>query len=455
MIEQRIAKYFTELSTVEQDQIEAEQFTMLNIAGVPIGKIEMEHGVLVRVGLFDTEDMLEHVSEIDSESIIAITDAFVKDFETRPLHFEMMSDLDAFYLVEYEARDRVYDLALPNSGVYLTIRKDGQLLSANFFIEEYTVEYPEILVTAQQAKDILYKETLVQLGIQVDKDFDHARYVYEPRHQFIAVNIDGSIENAYKWQEVELPTYNLLDEVKVETSLETLLGVTDDLKMVRTSKRMKWFEPGKFDTPVVTVNESTEGWTYETDHNSQLDERISQDAALQRAQSFIALHVDEDLSYYQLEVLPKNYYEDEFDAATNFKPEYDEESESDEEDAHVSYEPTYDFKFVPFFDKIRLDITCLEVSVGIYSGFVRYASIPKHPFKKLTQLQNPNLTLKEADCLYKEDLELTLTRKQIPDNNYYSLTYLIDFPKTLCAIEYIDAVTGKINYVETGFVKIK
>ena len=83
--------------------------------------------------------------------------------------------MDSFYLIVYEAMDPIYNLPLPSSGAHIYVGKEGKIRSAKFFIEEYAIEYPEIAITAEKAKEIVSSETLVQLSIQLDEDHDNIR----------------------------------------------------------------------------------------------------------------------------------------------------------------------------------------------------------------------------------------------------------------------------------------
>lgn len=138
------------------------------------GQVELsDEGKLVNV-LIDMEEIMEHndisLDEFESlelNDLIEMAQEFAEDFFTSKIKYVNTKQwVDDTYLITFEQFDNTLQLPIPQSGVRVEINSQGFVSSAIFNRGYYQLAYPEIEITASQAKDILRKEILLTVEVE-------------------------------------------------------------------------------------------------------------------------------------------------------------------------------------------------------------------------------------------------------------------------------------------------
>ena len=139
----------------QQDDI---QF-IYSTSGELIGEIHMEDALLSRIDFYNIDTLAEQGVpltnsaiidavlrpntvdvEVDSSEIASIVNRIKEALDDRPLKLEVVVDFDTNYLVAFEEIEPRFGLSLPNTGLQLSIHRDGTLGSATFMRQHYTIE---------------------------------------------------------------------------------------------------------------------------------------------------------------------------------------------------------------------------------------------------------------------------------------------------------------------------
>ena len=415
----------------QQDDI---QF-IYNTSGELIGEIHMEDALLSRIDFYDIDALVEQGVpltnsamidavyrpntvdvEVDSSEIVHIANRIKEALDDRPLKLEVVVDFDTNYLVVFEEIELQFGLALPNTGLQLSIKRDGTLGSATFMRQHYTIEYPETMISRQEARDIILQEQLMQLTL----DTQQWHYVYGQKHDIYGVDVDGRVKKISEFPEMIGFGYDVLPEVKADLPLEMMLlgGRQVDIAYNEDEEENHWH---------VLADE---------DPVQRLDEQ-----PYIRACQVLKLVVAEQYVHYEYERTPElsNVY--------NVAPFYVEELEQ----AYTTY------RFVYRHYDLYVPDKAVEITVHNKTSQIQEVVVPIIPYERLNNLPLPAISLEEANAIAKQQVDVTLTLERVDfEKNILKPMYMIDYPNSPTGgnIESINAYTAEITYVDTGFVPV-
>jgi len=449
--------------------------------GLVYGHIELSSEGKLTSFMMDLEEILEHndvaldeYEELTPDEIIGCAEDFTKEFCRDNLYFNMMTEWNGeSYLIVFEAKDVALNLFLPNSGATIEINKQGFILSATLFQSYYQLSYPDIEISAEDAKDILGQYPLVELGIYEDNG--EMKLVYYPKREYMAVHVDGHIVTAGDFLEDEYVKAQTFDKVTVTEKIECLLGVTDDMLMIENSYGQYWYkaedeENIEIAEPIIRIERSDE---MQTDYESsvsweELDGELPVTVLEEKAKMFLEATIGNIHLKYLLEDQLEE--DDDFDILREEDLSEEERQffeqlemmEEDEEDFveedEIDFEPFTTFTFIRHHKGIRIEEYAIHVNVGIYTGIIRDCTIILPNEDKLVSMDiNPVLSLEQADSIFKEQLHMKLSRTSSYDDEdeevtVYGLDYVMNFPQRR-DIEKIDATTGEIHYIDADILK--
>ena len=393
-----------------------------DVSGELIGEIHTEGARLLRIDFYNIDVLAEQGVpltnstmidamlrpnkvdvEIDSTEIVNIAYRIKESLDDRQLKFDALIDFDTNYLAIFEEIEPRFGLPLPNTGLHLSIKRDGTLASAMFMRGSYTVEYPETMISQEEARNMILQEQLMQLTIDTQKEWN---YVYVQQYDVDGVSVDGRVKKSFNM----LPfSYAVLPEVSVEMPLEVLLlgGRQADI--------------------AYSVAEGERCWDVRIDEDKRIT-RLDEDPYIRACQA-LKLIVMEQYAYYEYEQ-PYNV----------------------EEHDHTTY------RFVYRHYDLYLSEKAVEITIENKTRQIEHIVVPVIPYERLNTVPLPIISLEEANIIAKQhvDVILTLERTDL-ENNTFTPVYTIYYPNSPTGgnIQSINAYTGEITYVDTGFVPIK
>ena len=408
------------------EQQEDIQF-IYSTSGELIGEIHMKDGLLSRVDFYDI-DVLAELGvpltnnaicdallrpntggiEVEPSQIPHIAHRIKEALDDRPLKLEVVVDFDTNYVVTFEEIEPKFGLTLPNTGLQLSIKRDGTLESATFMRQHCTIKYPETMISRQVARDMILQEQLMQLTI----DTQQWNYVYEPKQDVYGVDVDGHVKKMSTGC-----SYDVLPEVKVDMPLEMMLlgGRQVDIEYNEDEEERHWH--------VLTDEYPVR----------KLDEQ-----SYIRACQALKLVVAEQYMHYEYE--RTNVYD--------VMPLYLQEMDS----AYTTYRFVYRHHDLYLVDK------AVEITVHNQTSQIQEVVVPIIPYERLNRLPLPIISLEEVNSIAKQQVDVILTLGRIDfENNVLEPMYVIDYPNSPTGghIEFINAYTAETTYVDTGFVAIE
>mgnify|MGYP001045689488 CR=1 FL=1 len=443
---------------------------------LPYGQIEVtEDGKLASL-LIEMEDIMEHndvsldeYEELTQEDLMGIAEDFIDEFYQKELTFRSISEWNGeSYLLTFEAKDVALNLFLPNSGVTLEINKQGFILSATFNQSYYQLAYPDIQISAEDAKEILFEQPLVELAI-TDLNGE-LQLLYKPKSGTFRVHVDGSLQYEEDFMEYGEQNANSFEPVTVTESVKTLLGVTDDMQLIEDGANRFWYIGNSKNTdeeePVIKI-ENIDSMFMEYESLVEWEEQkeeLPEATLANKAKMFLEAIVGDVHEKYLLEVqqgeMEYSSYgiiteEDLSEEERQFFEELELE-EDDEFDENFDFEPYTTFSFIRQHKGVLLSDYTIHINVGKYTGIIRECSLLLPNEGKLNTLDIvPVLPLEEADAKFKEQLEMHLARTEVNDEEdedliIYDLTYEAEFPagKEIMAI---NAMSGEVYYAEEEY----
>ncbi|MGX9136517.1 hypothetical protein ACWV26_19630 [Rummeliibacillus sp. JY-2-4R] len=449
--------------------------------GLTYGYIELSDDEKLTSFMIDMDEIMENndisldeYEELTPDELIGCAEDFVKEFCRDSLHFNMMTEWNGIsYLIVFEAKDVALNLFLPNSGATIEINKQGFVLSATLFQSYYQLAYPDIQISAEDAKNIICQHTLVELGIYEENG--EMELVYYPKKEFMGVHVDGHIVSGDAAFTGDFMDAHAFEAVTVTKSIESLLGVTNDMYQVVNESGRYWYRAEdanniSLSEPIIKIEQTDE---MQLDYESlvkwaELDAELPVDLLENNAKIFLETVIGDIHEKYLLEEQLEE--EDDFDILSEedlseeerqfFEElemmEEDVEDDFDEED--IDFEPFTTFTFIRYHKGIRIEDYSIHVNVGIYTGLIRDCTITLPNELELTSLDmNPNITLEQADALFKEQLQMKLARtfsydEEDEEVTVYGLDYIVSF-QNKGRIQKIDAMTGEVQFVDADILK--
>ncbi|APH04955.1 hypothetical protein [Bacillus weihaiensis] len=446
-----------------------------NETGEIYGFVTLDDGKFVNYEINATEDfeeieMVKNAHPLSIDKILEVAQSFVDSFIEADVHFSMLNEWSSnHFMVTYEERDPKLGILIPHTGCTLHFTKDGLLTNANIGTTDFTLEYPEVIVTSDEAKSLLRKSNYVQLSFTVNGLHDeemidpNVDLVYRSNHNIMGVDVNGKLDFATNFIGIDDRPVEKLQPITVTTSLEELLGIESYMeKKAGEEETSIWVDSSlPFDEenpePLLTLSSNDTGY-YFTSFLPYTEQEGAQKLSLEtltnKACELVELLEGNIHSKY---VLEKPIVEEE-EVGELFDNE-DIEDEFMNDDLFPLYEPTQSFTFYRVHGDIIVELIEAHVQVGLYTGLIKECSVTKLPAEKEVKLQElldmKRISLEEAEEIYFQDLEMKLARnvKCYDNPAIYTLAYLVDFPKTSAHIERINALTGEVSYVETGILK--
>ncbi len=425
------------------------------------GQVELsDEGKLVNV-LIDMEEIMEHndisLDEFESlelNDLIEMAQEFAEDFFTSKIKYVNTKQwVDDTYLITFEQFDNTLQLPIPQSGVRVEINSQGFVSSAIFNRGYYQLAYPEIEITASQAKDILRKEIL--LTVEVEQDVEELKVVYVPKMKEVVVGVDGRVfEKQTLEEDGETLATAPFEKVEVSTSLPQLLGITSDMIMEDEEGMQVWHTLSEEDSSVVRINQRNE---YDAVYESvtpwkHVQEELSVEQLTDRAKQFLELTVGDIHEKFELEEqMPEEELTEEelaFFKELEANGELDDEDDDDEEN---DFEPFRTFSFIRKVGGIVLDEYNVHVDVGVYTGIIRDSNISRLDESLETTLTaETTVSLQVANSMYVDfgDVRLVRVIESNDDFPIYTLAYEICYNEGKTELLKIDAQTGQMEFEE-------
>lgn len=436
--------------------------------GIVYGQIEVsDEGKLTNV-MIDMEEItdnndisLDEYEELELDDLKEMAEEFAEEFCTGDLRYVNAQHwIGDTILVTFEQFDHELNLPLPNSGAQVEINRQGFIVSATLNQTYYQLTYPEVKVTAEQAKEIVANEMLLKREIEETRDKLHI--VYVPKNRFMAVGVDGQLTTVFDPdREEELPK-KAIDAVTVTKTLPELLGIEPDMVLDDSDDVQTWTSPADENIYVridrsdayETMYESVKPWD-----ESQQERPITE--LEDNAKQFLELVVgevhtkfeleeqleedepeltEEELAYFRaMEEAAEEEGDDEFD------DEFDDEEDND-------FEPFRTFSFLRTVQGIPVDEYNIHVDVGIYTGNIKDCTVTRvnEAVVENFSIDQATVSLEEANQRYIDALELRLARAIESNDDFpiYTLVYEIIFNGGKSTLEKVESNTGELIFEE-------
>lgn len=373
----------------------------------------------ISVELEESDDYHATIDEIKE-----LAKKVIEEFDNRPLKLDVIIDFDTHYLAIYEQKDDQYNLPLPYTGAQISISYGGNLTRAVFYHPKIFVQYDE-LIPAEEAKSILQRENLMMLSIVDEPDW---HYAYTVNYDIEGIAADGTVIKFSNLPELSKVGYDSLPEIKGTFSFDALLR-GDQLHVthekVEDSERLSYF---------LQPNSDEE----EVEQTSAIVQNYSNGQLLQRACEVLSYLVGEEAQHYKL------LKDEGSDLLLEGAPFHIE---------NAPLQRVVTFQFVYFIGDIALHFHPVEISMDVEFATIESLTLNKIPYNKIRCLPAPEITFERANAIAKElvDVQLTFQRSDL-ENNVYTLMYNIDYPPHDGNIAKINAYTGEVTFVQTGFI---
>lgn len=434
---------FTNKKLATFNQIEDQLAMIYDDHGELVGEVQTNKGLVTRIGLYDAE-LIDQGKMLHSQSamidavmrpetnkihsnqqiIFEQAHAFIQAFDDRVLLLDVIIDFDSNYLAIFEEIDERYGIVLPNTGAHISLSKDGMVNSATFFRESYTVEYPESIISKNKAAEIIKKEQLMELTI--DTESTAWQYTYGVNHNVIGVGVDGKLITMEDIIDLNENGYEILPKVN------PIASITE-------------YAQGNLSEAKVHYDEDEVSRTWYVEHEEDPDEIIqnyTKEQLYEKALCVLNLAVGDAYGDYRLE------YTSGLDELLEKAPFYI--PIEDDEMTEIT------FRFVYNFHDIYLAWHAVEITFEFIYASISYFKVPYIPYDELKNLRPPLLPLEKANEKARSlvDVELTFERADI-ENNIFKPVYSLCYPTSSTGgnIQKVDAYTGEVTFVDTGFVK--
>lgn len=435
---------FITATIATQQEVAERYFELYDRDDNTIGEYECnEDGMLQRVQFFLDEGTTVTIA---AEEASQRAKAIVTALDSRLLTLDALISYETHYLAIFEETDERFSLTLPNTGAHISINGDGQLLGASFFHEPYTVQYPEQMISQEQANEQLKTLPLMQLAI----DTENWQYVYIRDHYMMGLHVDGS---RYSIQDDGGLTidYKPLTAVQTDESLETIMlndvGQNIIVKEDASIEGVRHYFVAQPDEDAAytldlssfdDVDEDVLDFEMESHHLVELQDtgvHLPDDVLLQKAEQVVYALVGSEAVNY---VREHTAGVEEMLAASPFYAQMEPPEE-------VTY------RFLYTVDDVLLHDKPIEISLHRSTGVAIEVVHHVVPYDVIRNLQKPAINLEEANAIARNvaTMQRAFMRTSI-EENLYDLAYLIDYPNspTGGAINRIDAHTGAITYID-------
>ncbi|WP_088035100.1 hypothetical protein [Evansella clarkii] len=444
-------------------------------SGEVYGYVHFHNGSFSGYDKMDPEEDKVQQVRLDTppnvNKILQSAKLFVDSFIERDVQFSMLNEWsENNYMVTYEESDPKLGLPLPHTGCTLSFSREGILASANIGQKDFELEYPGIEITSEEAKHKLRESGYVQLALHIpisdEEDTDPvAELVYCSNKDVMGVGVDGKIETLTGFIGEEETSAEKIPLVTPTGRVENMLGVTENLvKKAGEGGPVIWEDPADREEeeaePLISISSTESEYFSFSNVPYKYDEEalpFKMEELKQKALEFLEItegNIHDKYVIFEPVIAIDN---EQFFGEGQGKKEFEEES--DEEMLFLDTEPMQMFAFSREYKGFRIDSRNALVHVGLFTGIIRECLITPLTAAQTAELEKlstaPVIPLKEAEARFFNEIELKLARsiKYFDNPKIYTLSYIVDFPKTGGHIEKINAHTGEVSYVETGIIK--
>lgn len=326
-------------------------------------------------------------------------------FQQEQLILDSFQQLNDEFIVEFKMVEPIYNVPVRGTGMNVTISATGFVEEVTLNDNDVTIDYPEKLISKEEARAILQQQPILKLGIAPELGW---QYVYKQNYNLYGIAPDGTVR---LWSE---------DETMQDASFEPLPEVEaiEDLEAFMKGQRNAKIE--------ATHTEDEKRWAIESDEQMQLEEDV-----FIRACKVVKHLVGEAYG---------NYYVEQYPTLRKLL--------AIEDDVFVT------FRFVYIYNDISFDFQAISIAVHSETNQIESVTYTLIPFETFPSLPYPTLTEEEANKIAQQliDVELFL-ENDLYDSKKRSFVYLMDYPSSPTGghIQYVDGFTGEIHWVETGW----
>ena len=313
-----------------------------------------------------------------------------------------ITEEDNLFLAEFRLVEPKYQVIVHGTGMYVTVTRTGFVASVTVHENVVNIVYAEKMISKEEARAILQEQPILQLGIAPELNW---QYVYKQNFDLYGIDPDGKVRF---WSE---------DEAMQDAGFEPL-------PQVEAIEDFEAFLKGSRNVTIEAFeSEEEKRWAMETDEHVPLPEK----AFIRACQVVKYLAGDAYGNYYieQYPTLRKLLHMDEHAFVT--------------------------FRFVYIYENISFDFQAIAISMNTETNQIESVRYPIIPYETFPTLRKPTLTVEQANHIAKQliDVELTL-ESDLEDRQKRSFVYMTDYPTspTGCHIQYVDAFTGEIHWID-------
>lgn len=395
-MEQYIVPFVNE--QIVSSTVDEHKTSYFNEAGKLVAEANFNDGQFYGAVFYGKSVTDEQITQQQAHDIVKRVQTI---FEQPQFKLQSLTCTNDEYVAVLKWHEPLYDIAIPNTGMTITISLTGFVEDVTLQENDVTIQYPEQLITQEQARAILQQQQIVTLGIVEELGW---QYAYKQKYDLYGVAPDGTVRF---WHD---------EAIVSEASFQPLPQV-QEIADVRS-----FIQGGRQANVEQMTRDEDLYWRIETDEHLVLEEDV-----FTRACQIVRHFAGEEYTHYYYENVP---------------------SLRADEDRYET------FRFVYIYEDIAFDFQAITIFVNRETNQIHSVSYPPIPTATFPTLQKPTLSLEQANHIAQQfiDAELTVER-DLHDRKRYSLIYLPTYPTSPTGgnIQYIDGFTGDVHWVDTGW----
>lgn len=431
--------------------------------GIIYGQIEVsDEGKLTSL-MIDMEEItdnndisLDEYEELSLDDLKEFAEEFAEEFCSGDLRYTSAQQwVGDSVMITFEQFDHELNLPLPHSGAKIEINRQGFVVSATLNQTYYQLQYPEVKLSAEQAKAAIAGQMLLKREIEETPDSLHI--VYTPKSRFQAVSVDGTLTEVYNVDEDEELSSKPVAPVVLTKSLNELLGIEDTMHLEDDGEQQVWTSPDNEQIQIridrsddyEIVYESIKPWD-----ESKPELPVSE--LENNAKQFLELVIGDIHEKFELEEqlddADGELTEEELAFFQALEEAEEDDDDDDEFDMENDFEPFRTFSFLRHVKGIPVEEYNVHVDVGIYTGNIKDCTVTRVNEMLVDEfsVDNVAISLEQANQIYYDQLQLRLARaiESSDDFPIYTLVYEIIFKDDQMTLEKIESNTGEIIFEE-------
>lgn len=339
---------------------------------------------------------------VTKEQVVEKAEHVKRIFKQDHLQLQSIEQDEDGYLVEFRYIEPEYGLLVQGVGLFVTVSETGFVASVTLHKLDIEICYPEKIILKQEARAILQKQQILQLGIAREMGW---QYTYQQNYDLFGVNPDGKVRLWSEDEAMQDASFEPLPKVEPCVDLEAFIkgGRNGQLERFESAEEMRW----AFETEEVVHFEGD---------------------AFKRACQVVKHLVGEEY---------ENYYFEQYESLRKLL--------AMDEHTFVT------FRFVYIYEDIAFELEAIAISVDTETNQIASIRYPLIPFEQLKTLQKPVISLDEANAIAAQliDVELIL-ESDLVEPKKRSFVYTIDYPTspTGAHIQFVDAFSGEIRWID-------